>query len=199
MIFVFLILLALPFAIWWVLGGRRTLPLVVVQILCGIALGPAVFGPFAPNFHAAIFSPDIIKGLNATALLAVMIFVFFAGVELNAHWLGMMIFILATGLRTSWEMGGLAIVGAAALLLLAAAGGKLAGVAIAGQILNWPKGDAQGIGWLLQTKALILIIFSNVLLDKGLISGATFTALLLMAVASTVLTMPIVNRWLSAR
>lgn len=88
MIFVFLILLALPFAIWWVLGGRRTLPLVVVQILCGIALGPAVFGKFAPNFHAAIFSPDIIKGLNATALLAVMIFVFFAGVELNAHWLG---------------------------------------------------------------------------------------------------------------
>jgi Kef-type K+ transport system membrane component KefB len=78
-------------------------------------------------------------------------------------------------------------------------GGKLAGVAMAGRILNWPKGDAWGIGWLLQTKALIMIIFSNVLHDKGLISGATFTALLLMAVASTVLTMPIVTRWLSAR
>lgn len=385
MIFVFLVVLALPFAIWRILGGRQTLPLVVVQILCGIALGPAILGQLAPGFHTAIFSPDIIKGLNAVALLAVMIFVFFAGVELDlraawnerrdtgitaglalvvpfvagalaglilfqwqgwlgpkaamwqgalglgmacavtalpilvlflkqlglmhqtlgqrvlryaslddiaiwavmalilldfqrlgwqavfalffiaaayamrklmpclaqghrwpialiwmltcalitdwsglhyivgaflagavldAQWLGhdeidrystftltalMPIFFLATGLRTSWDVGGLAVVGAAALLLLAAVGGKLAGVAIAGRILSWPKGDAWGIGWLLQTKALIMIIFSNVLLDKGLISGATFTALLLMAVASTVLTMPIVTRWLSAR
>ena len=385
MIFVFLVVMALPFAVWRILGGRQTLPLVVVQILCGIALGPAILGQFAPTFHAAIFSPDIIKGLNAVALLAVMIFVFFAGVELNlraawferrdtgitaglalvvpfaagalaglilfqwqgwlgpkaalwqgalglgtacavtalpilvlflkqlglmhqalgqrvlryaslddiaiwavlalilsdfqrlgrqaifavifiaaayamrklmprlsqgnrwpialiwmltcalitdwaglhyivgaflagavleSEWLGhdeidrysaftltalMPIFFLATGLRTSWEVGGMAVVGAAGLLLLAAVGGKLAGVAMAGRILNWPKGDAWGIGWLLQTKALIMIIFSNVLHDKGLISGATFTALLLMAVASTVLTMPIVTRWLSAR
>ena len=83
MIFVFLMVMALPFAIWRVLGGRQTLPLVVVQILCGIALGPAILGQLAPEFHTAIFSPDIIKGLNAVALLAVMIFVFFAGVELD--------------------------------------------------------------------------------------------------------------------
>jgi hypothetical protein len=36
-----------------------------------------------------------------------------------------------------------------------------------------------------------MIIFVNVLLDKGIISGAAFTALLLMAVASTMLTVPI--------
>ena len=48
------------------------------------------------------------------------------------------------------------------------------------------------IGWLLQTKALIMIIFANVLLDKGVITSATFTALLLMAVASTMLTIPMV-------
>jgi hypothetical protein len=44
----------------------------------------------------------------------------------------------------------------------------------------------------LQTKALIMIIFVNVLLDKGLISGETFTALLLMAVVSTLLKVPMV-------
>ncbi|MFN9747476.1 MAG: cation:proton antiporter, partial [Betaproteobacteria bacterium] len=42
------------------------------------------------------------------------------------------------------------------------------------------------------TKALIMIIFSNVLLDRGVITADTFTALLLMAVASTMLTVPMV-------
>ena len=48
-------------------------------------------------------------------------------------------------------------------------------------------------GWLLQTKALIMIIFVNVLLDKQLITSDAFTALLLMAVASTMLTIPVVT------
>ena len=49
------------------------------------------------------------------------------------------------------------------------------------------------IGWLLQTKALIMIIFANVLLDKAIITNEAFTALLLMAVASTMLTVPVVT------
>ena len=49
------------------------------------------------------------------------------------------------------------------------------------------------VGWLLQTKALIMIIFVNILLDKGIITNAAFTALLLMALASTMLTIPIVT------
>mgnify|MGYP003408140290 CR=1 FL=1 len=61
---------------------------------------------------------------------------------------------------------------------------------LAGRILRWPAGEAALIGWLLQTKALIMIIFANVLLDRGVISAETFTALLLMAVASTMLTIP---------
>jgi len=75
-------------------------------------------------------------------------------------------------------------------LLVASVGGKLAGVHCAGRILKWETGEASIIGWLLQTKALIMIIFVNILLDKGVISSATFTATLLMAVASTMLTVP---------
>ena len=52
--------------------------------------------------------------------------------------------------------------------------------------------DIPIIGWLLQTKALIMIIFVNILLDKSIITSETFTALLLMAVASTMLTVPVV-------
>jgi Kef-type K+ transport system membrane component KefB len=70
--------------------------------------------------------------------------------------------------------------------------GKLAGIQLAGRLLKWQPGEASLIGWLLQTKALIMIIFANILLDKQIITSETFTALLLMAVASTMLTVPVV-------
>lgn len=136
-----------------------------------------------------------------------MVGAFLAGVVLDAEWFGedamdrfrdtvllamMPVFFLSTGLRTQWGMGGAAVFGAAALLLAASVAGKLAGVSLAGRILGWPRGEATVIGWLLQTKALIMIIFANILLDKGIITPAAFTALLLMAVGSTMLTIPAV-------
>jgi Kef-type K+ transport system membrane component KefB len=104
----------------------------------------------------------------------------------------MPVFFLSTGLRTNWAMGGQAVFLAAALLLAASVAGKLLGVRLAGRILGWADGEAGIIGWLLQTKALIMIIFANILLDKQIITSETFTALLLMAVASTMLTVPMV-------
>jgi len=38
-----------------------------------------------------------------------------------------------------------------------------------------------------------MIIFITILMDKGLITSEAFTALLLMAVASTMLTVPVVS------
>ncbi len=135
-----------------------------------------------------------------------MVGAFLAGVVMDHHWFDrdrldtlrhnvllvmMPVFFLSTGLRTGWTMGGMAVVAAAAALLAAQVAGKLGGVHLAGRILGWKPGEAGIIGWLLQTKALIMIIFANVLLDKAIITSATFTALLLMAVASTMLTVPI--------
>jgi Kef-type K+ transport system membrane component KefB len=104
----------------------------------------------------------------------------------------MPVFFLSTGLRTNWTMGGEAVFVAAGVLLIADVVGKLLGMHVAGRILKWEPGEASLIGWLLQTKALIMIIFANVLLDKEIITSETFTALLLMAVASTMLTVPVV-------
>ncbi len=138
-----------------------------------------------------------------------MVGAFLAGAVLEADWLDrarldelraavlqvlMPVFFLWTGLRTGWEMGGLAVLGAAAVLLAVSVAGKLLGVALAGRWLGWRPGEAWVVGWLLQTKALIMIIFATVLLDRGVITGETFTALLLMAVGSTMLTMPAVAR-----
>lgn len=137
-----------------------------------------------------------------------MVGAFLAGVVMDARWFDqkqldglrhhvllviMPVFFLSTGLRTNWEVGGAAVFIAAGVLLVASVGGKLIGVHAAGKILQWERGEASLIGWLLQTKALIMIIFSNVLLDKQIITSETFTALLLMAVASTMLAVPVAS------
>ena len=375
-----LVIFALPWMVWRLTGGGIMLPLVVVQIVGGILLGPGVLGALSPDTYAAVFKPEVITALNGVAWWAVMMFVFAAGLELDiaeawakrgetgvaaglallvpfgfgiaaaavilqgqgwvgegaaqwqamlgigmacavtalpilvlflknlgllrqplgqrilryaslddvaiwamlalilldwdrlgrqvafgigfalaaygmrrlmprlsesdrwavglvwlaacgfvadwaglhymvgaflsgavleAKWFGldrldtfrdnvllalMPVYFLSTGLRTSWEMGGPMVFGAAALLLVASVAGKLAGVQIAGRLLGWQPGEAWLIGWLLQTKALIMIIFANILLDRGILTPASFTALLLMAVASTTLTMPIIAR-----
>ena len=136
-----------------------------------------------------------------------MVGAFLAGAVMDAHWFNqekmdlmrhhvllaiMPVFFLSTGLRTNWAVGGAAVFVAAAILLVASVSGKLIGIQVAGKILKWEKGEASIIGWLLQTKALIMIIFVNILLDKSIITSETFTALLLMAIASTMLTVPVV-------
>jgi K+:H+ antiporter len=108
----------------------------------------------------------------------------------NVLLLMMPVYFLTTGLRTNWILGGSSVFLAAGVLLLAAVTGKLLGVRLAGLILRWQAGESALIGWLLQTKALIMIIFASILLDKGIITSTTFTALLLMALASTMLSIP---------
>ena len=377
------LVMGLPWLVWRVLRTDNWMPLVVVQIVAGVLLGPGVLGVALPQVHDVLFTPDVIAALNGIAWWAVMIFVWLAGIELDLHqawvarretwttaglalatplafgalaaaliltqpgWIGakgqhwqallgmgmacavtalpilvllmdrlailrqplgqrvlryaslddiaiwgvlalilldwarverqagflllfpfvawglravmrriggrdrlylgmlslallgfaadwaglhfmvgaflagaildkewfdeaqmdmlrdhmlltvMPVFFLSTGLRTQWDMGGFEVIGGALLLLAAAVLGKLAGVALAGRILGWPKGEAGVIGWLLQTKALIMIIFANILLDRQIITGTSFTALLLMAIGSTMLTMPMARRGLA--
>ncbi len=141
-----------------------------------------------------------------------MVGAFLAGVVMDAEWFGqdqldalfknvllvlMPVFFLSTGLRTKWDLGGYQVFFVGGLLLFASVGGKLAGARIAGKVLKWKDGEASIIGWLLQTKGLIEIIFANILLDKQIITSETFTALLLMAVGSTMLTIPVVHPKLS--
>jgi Kef-type K+ transport system membrane component KefB len=137
-----------------------------------------------------------------------MVGAFLSGVVLDHHWFDqkqmdlmrhhvlmvmMPVFFLSTGLRTNWQMGGTVVFIGAGVLLVVSVAGKLLGTHIAGKILKWEPGEGSLIGWLLQTKALIMIIFANVILDKHIITDETFTALLLMAVGSTMLTIPIAN------
>jgi Kef-type K+ transport system membrane component KefB len=137
-----------------------------------------------------------------------MVGAFLSGVILDSDWFDqeqmdllrhhillaiMPVFFLSTGLKTNWQMGGAMVFLVAAIFLVAEVAGKLLGLHLASKILKWGEGEASIIGWLLQTKALIMIIFVNILLDKNIITDEAFTALLLMAVASTMLTIPMVS------
>jgi Kef-type K+ transport system membrane component KefB len=158
-------------------------------------------------YIAVIWLPAVALGADWCGL-HFMIGAFLAGAVLDAHWFDqkrmdllrdnvllvlMPVFFLSTGLRTQWGVGGALVFVAAAMFLAAAVVGKLAGVAVAGRLLGWSRDETLAVGLLLQTKALIMIIFANVLLDKQIISADTFTALLIMAVASTMLTVPTVT------
>jgi Kef-type K+ transport system membrane component KefB len=159
-----------PTVLIWLIAAALASDWAGLHYIVGAFLAGAVL-------EARWFGPDRIDSLHAAVLLLLM-----------------PVFFLSTGLRTGWDMGGPAVIAAALLLLVAAVGGKLAGVALAGRLAGWPRSEAWTIGWLLQTKALIMIIFANVLLDRSVISPAAFTALLLMALISTMLTMPVVSR-----
>jgi Kef-type K+ transport system membrane component KefB len=137
-----------------------------------------------------------------------MVGAFLAGVIIDSEWFDqdqldsfrhtvllvlMPVFFLSTGLRTSWELGGAVVILVAVALFVTQFISKQVGVRLAGRYLNWDPTQTKIIGYLLQTKALIEIIFANVLLDKGIITSAMFTVLLLMALLSTVVTTPLVR------
>ena len=203
-------------AIWGVLAlilmdweriGRQGAFLVAFAIAAWLFHRLMVRIPERDRWYVALIWLAVVSFGADWAGLHFMVGAFLAGASMEADWFDqekmdllrhhvllviMPVFFLSTGLRTNWDVGGAAVFIAAALLLVASVAGKLLGVRIAGKILNWAPGEASIIGWLLQTKALIMIIFANILLDKQIITSETFTALLLMAVVSTMLTVPMV-------
>ena len=203
-------------AIWGVLAlilmdwervGRQASFLAALAVLAYAFRKLMVWLPERDRWYAGLIWL-IVCALGADwAGLHFMVGAFLAGAVMDGEWFNqehmdllrhhvllvmMPVFFLSTGLRTNWSVGGEAVFVAAAVLLVVSVAGKLVGVHIAGKVLKWAPGESSIIGWLLQTKALIMIIFVNILLDKGIITNATFTALLLMAIASTMLTVPVV-------
>lgn len=191
----------------WTRVGRQLGFLIAFAVATLIFRKIMVRLPERDRWYVSLIWLSICSFAADWAGLHFMVGAFLAGAVMDAHWFNqekmdmlrhhvlmviMPVFFLSTGLRTNWDVGGATVFAAAAVLLVASVAGKLAGIHAAGKILKWEKGEASIIGWLLQTKALIMIIFANILLDKQIITSETFTALLLMAIASTMLTVPIV-------
>ena len=77
------IIFTVPYLIWRVGRTDHYAPLVVVQIITGILLGPGILGRLFPDYYSFVFNPTVVQSLNGIAWWAVMLFVFIAGIELD--------------------------------------------------------------------------------------------------------------------
>jgi Kef-type K+ transport system membrane component KefB len=83
------IVILIPYLLWRTMQLGRWFPLGVVQIFCGVLLGPALFGAFAPELFQTLFG--VVKqgeklvnrtdGIAALATIAVCLFGFLAGAD----------------------------------------------------------------------------------------------------------------------
>jgi len=102
------------------------------------------------------------------------------------------LFFAFTGLRTRIGLvEGLEMWGYAALILLVAVAGKWGGSALAarGTGMTWREGAA--VGLLMNTRGLMELVILNVGLDIGVISPALFAMMVMMALATTFMTSPL--------
>jgi Kef-type K+ transport system membrane component KefB len=100
-----------------------------------------------------------------------------------------------TGLRT--EVG--LVSGAddwtiCAVIILVATAGKFGGSATAARLTGLDWRHAAGLGLLMNTRGLMELVVLNVGLDLGIISPALFAMMVLMALATTVATAPLLSR-----
>ena len=77
------VIFLVPWLVWRILRIDSWVPLVVVQIVSGVLMGPGILGMFAPELYGFVFKPAVIGALNGVAWWAVSLFVFTAGIELN--------------------------------------------------------------------------------------------------------------------
>jgi Kef-type K+ transport system membrane component KefB len=79
-----------------VIGGSRLVgwlfrsirqPLVIGEIVAGIALGPSLFGWLAPDLAVALFPPATIPFLNLLSQIGLIFFMFLIGLELDPKYL----------------------------------------------------------------------------------------------------------------
>jgi len=78
-----LVLVALPAAVLRFSGLKGRIPLVVVQIVVGIALGPSLFGRLAPDLYQLFFNPAALAPLSGIASVAVVIFGLITGLHFD--------------------------------------------------------------------------------------------------------------------
>ncbi|CAM2146961.1 monovalent cation:H+ antiporter-2, CPA2 family [Pararobbsia alpina] len=108
------------------------------------------------------------------------------------------IFFTYTGLRTN--IGGLDSLGLwgwCALTVALATIGKYGGAWLAARACGFDTGESHILGVLMNTRALMELIVINVGYDLGVISQNVFTMLVIMAIVSTVIPVPMIRRSLA--
>src|SRR5258707_3846591 len=76
-----LVVVALPVVILRFSRLKGRVPLVVVQIVVGLALGPSLFGRLAPEYYQLFFNPAALAPLSGIGSVAVLVFGLITGLD----------------------------------------------------------------------------------------------------------------------
>jgi Kef-type K+ transport system membrane component KefB len=112
------------------------------------------------------------------------------------------IFFAFTGLRTQMGLLDQASTWAAfGFIMLVAVSGKFIGTAISAKVVGQKWSNALTLGALMNTRGLMELIVLNIGYDLGILSPEVFAMMVLMAVATTFMTGPILNLvdWVNKR
>jgi K+:H+ antiporter len=162
-------------------------------LACSLALGSAILSEWSGLHYvlgAFVAGTAVPRGLRNTLL---------ERIEPLTIAILMPFFFMSMGLKTSIDtrspifMSVFAAVTAAALL------GKLGGVSAAARLAGESWRDSLALGALTQTKGLMEVVVVTTLLDAGIFSQDVFSAVILMAVLSTCITMPLTRVILGAQ
>ena len=119
---------------------------------------------------------------------------FSANVEPLVTALLLPLFFAFSGLRTNLQLiGTAALWGQAFLVLAVAVIGKGVGSGIAARVMGTSWRDAALIGVLLNTRGLVELVVLNIGLDLGILSPVLFSMMVMMALATTLATSPLVS------
>lgn len=109
------------------------------------------------------------------------------------------LFFAYSGLRTTvGVVQGSSLWGYALLVLLVAVAGKFGGSMAAARMAGVPWREAVSVGILMNTRGLMELVILNIGLDIGVITPVVFSVMVLMAVATTLMTAPLLH-WIYSR
>ena len=149
------IVFSVPYLAWRLGRTDYWAPLVVVQTVGGVLLGPGVLGKAFPDQFHSVFSAPVVQLLGGLATWGVMVFVWIAGIELDLRhaWTHRRESALTAGLALGTPL----VLGCGAALVLLSTGGAWSGP------LAQPWQFVVGVGMACAVTALPVLIL---LLDK---------------------------------
>lgn len=108
------------------------------------------------------------------------------------------VFFCVVGLRTNlFTLDSAALLGWTLLILVVAIVGKFVGTGLAAWFMGSTKRDAVVIGTLMNTRGLTELVILSIGLQLGVLSDQTMAMMVIMALTTTIMAAPIVNRLIS--
>ncbi len=102
------------------------------------------------------------------------------------------VFFAFTGLRTQIQ---LAWTRDTLLILIVAIAGKWTGATLAARSAGMPAREANALGILMNSRGLVELVILSIGFDLGILSTAVFSTMVLMALVTTLMTAPLVRRF----